>query len=1229
MSDRKGSSVRAAAIVVLAGASVSTPAQSQTQAGGLAAQPTVANGYGQVPLAFEANRGQTDRSVDFLARGVGYTLFLASTEAVLRLAGSDTSRREPPGLIRSVERQRHTHAVLRLSVIGAHPAARGAGRAELRGKANYFIGDDPARWRSGVPTFGRVEYHDVYPGIDLVYYGTQGQLEYDFIANPGSDPRTIALRFDGADRLEVASGGLVIHTAAGVVRQKRPSLYQEIGGGRQAVTGSFVLRGRQEVGFRVGRYDHSRPLFIDPVLIYSTYIGGGFQEFGSGIAVDAATQETYITGFTESGDFPTTTGAVDRTFNGSNDVFVTKLDPTGSTLLYSTYIGGNGSDLGIDIAMDAAGAAYVAGYTASANFPTTPLAFQTVYGGGFDDAFVVKLDPTGSHLLYSTYLGGSADDIGHGIAVGGAGNAYAVGWTGSANFPTTALAFDRTLNSNEAFVTELSADGSALVYSTFLGGTSGDFGFGVALDDSANAYVTGSTDSTDFPTTPGAFDTTDDPGRDTFVAKVNASGSALVYSTYLGGGSSDEPFHIAVDNTGRAHVTGQTSSTDFPTTAGAFDTTANGLLDVFVTKLSPTGSSLEFSTFLGGSADDSGRGIDVDAAGNVYVTGITDSAGFPTADALQATLKGSRDAFVTKLNSTGSAAVFSTYLGGTGDDQGLAIAVDASGNAYVTGGAAGAFPTTPGAYDTTFNGARDGFVAKIGAGVVATCATDSDCDDGNLCTIDRCVTAGSLRSCSHSAGNPGAVCRPSAGACDVAEACTGTTDRCPADVKSTAVCRPAADVCDVAETCDGLHDECPADTFKPVATVCRASAGACDLPETCTGAGPSCPPDTFQPTAVQCRPATGPCDVAESCTGEAPDCPPDRIAASGTICRAAVGDCDTPESCEGTSAECPANHFQPGTATCRPSAGACDLAESCTGTAPVCPPDLKSTALCRPAAGDCDTAESCNGIDDDCPVDAFQPPTTGCRPAAGECDSAEFCTGSSAACPTHAFAPATTICRPAANPCDLAERCTGSSPSCPANQFVTNGTPCDDGRFCTHPDTCTDGVCGGQPRSCDDDTPCTTDACNEDAGACEHVSAVPACEGKMTGGGQILADGTNKRDKRSFGFNARGTALVPPGEAGGASGRFNYVNHATGVTINGPVTFMFYASPTPNGGEMKFEVTTEKGCKYNVTAADRRGPGHSAPPDALGVEWMLGPCPPENTGGAQPLDSGNIQWHDQ
>ena len=699
-----------------------------------AVRARISAGYWRLPLSFEANRGQTDSRVDFVARASGYTLFLTASEAVLvtrsRATHQPTITDARPGSASVIPTQARvtpgdTESVLRMQLVGANAAAHAEGREELPGKVHYFRGNDPGRWWTGISTYGKVQYRNLYPGIDLVYYGNQQHLEYDFIVAPGADPSVIALRFRGADALQVdGEGNLVLGTDANRFVQQAPRVYQEIDGVRKTIAGRYAVHwtrastfvpAHQVVRFEVGEYDRDQTLVIDPVLLYSTYLGGVGEDDGWDIAVDA-TGNAYVAGRTASSNFPTTAQAFETASDGFFDAFVTKLDKSGTALVYSTYFGGSDSEIAVGIALDGNGGAYVTGGTGSNDFPTTPGAFDTTFGAY--DAFFTKLDASGA-LAYSTYLGGSGGDEAAGIAVDSAGDAYITGTTGSSDFPTSAGAFDTSFNGvADAFVTKLQWNGAALVYSTYLGGAGSDSARAIALDADGGAYVGGTTDSTDFPTTPGAFDTTYGGGDyDAFATRLDAQGAALPYSTFLGGTASDIAFGIAVDIAGEAYVTGETSSRDFPTTAEAFDTTSNGSFDAFVTKIDRTGATLVYSTYLGGGNLDIALGIAVDGAGSAYVTGGSPSFDFPiTRGAFDTLNDGSFDAFVTKLDPTGAALQYSTFLGGTGEDSGRRIALDSSGNAYVTGYTyATDFPTTPASFDPAQNGARDSFVSTINA----------------------------------------------------------------------------------------------------------------------------------------------------------------------------------------------------------------------------------------------------------------------------------------------------------------------------------------------------------------------------------------------------------------------------------------------------------------------------------------------------------------------------------
>jgi hypothetical protein len=689
--------------------------------------------YAHLPLSFEINQGQTDRRVRFVARGIKISLFLTPAEAVFTTPDSKQAAHPIPGAENRGRKQAPAASppALRMQIVGADPAASAAAEQPLPGKINYLLGHDPGRWRTGIPTCARARFRQVYPGVDVVYYGNQTHLEYDFVVAPHADPGRIRLRFAGTDRVRVdKQGDLIVGRRGRTLTWRKPTVYQEGTDRRQTVSGRFTIRNAHgtapTVSFALGPYDTGRQLIIDPVLIYSTYLGGSTQDIAYGIAVDS-NGNAYIAGSTGSTDFPVTPGAFQTTENGAtSNAFVTKLNPTGTALVYSTYLGGNAQDTAYGIAVDSSGNAYVAGSTSSTDFPATPGAFQTS-SRGTSNAFVTKLNPTGTALIYSTFLGGNTQDAAYGIAVDNSGNAYIAGYTDSTNFPITPGAFQtssRGGGSNAAFVTKLNPTGTALIYSTLLGGSGQNYGVCIAADSSGSAYVSGQTSATDFPVTTGAFQTTRGGGSssNTFVTKFNATGSALIYSTYLretndGGGE-----NIAVDGSGNAYVVGSTSSTDFPITPGAFQTTnraPSGSSTGFVTKLNAVGAGLVYSTFLGGSGDSIVDGVAVDAGGNAYVTGFTASADFPTTPGVTQRVKGAGtnyDAFVTRLNATGTALIYSTYLGGSSQDNAYGIALDGNGNAYVAGSTGSTnFPITPGAFQTTESGATNSaaFATKL------------------------------------------------------------------------------------------------------------------------------------------------------------------------------------------------------------------------------------------------------------------------------------------------------------------------------------------------------------------------------------------------------------------------------------------------------------------------------------------------------------------------------------
>lgn len=639
--------------------------------------------YGRLPLRFEANRGQADRRARFVSRGPGYSLFLTRREAVLRLARAEA--RAKHGTARG--------AVVRMRLVGARCSGP-AGVQRLPGVSHYLLGSDRARWRTHVPGYARVRYEAVYPGVNLVYYGNQQELEYDFEVAPRRNPEKIVLEFKGAGRVAVApDGDLLLRTSAGTLRQRKPVVYQERGGNRQLVDGSYEMRGPGRVGFRVGEYDADRPLVIDPVLSYATYLGGVFADRGFGIAVDDA-GSAYVTGFTQSLDFPAGTGA----YHGGSDVFVTKLNAGGSAAVYSTYLGGGFNDSGAAIAVDGVGQVTVAGKTSSLDFPVSAGAAQSAKGES-DDAFVARLDASGASLLYATFLGGAGIDQANGVAIDGAGNAYVAGTTNSAALPGAAPFPGAVSGAGDAFVAKLAPAGNAFLYTRLLSGSSSDQGNGIAVDSEGRATVCGATRSANFVTVNPLMT---DPGDfifDAFVARVSADGNSLDYSSYLGGMGSDLANAVALDADGRAHVTGSTFSTDFPVTAGCLQPALLGQDDAFVTRLAPDGSGVEYSTYLGTPGGERGFGIAVDRLGRATVAGEMGS---------------SVDAFVTRLDAAGASALFAVPLAGPGSDTARAIALDRGGCVYVTGSTSSLDFATSGAAQPANGGGFDAFVVKIG-----------------------------------------------------------------------------------------------------------------------------------------------------------------------------------------------------------------------------------------------------------------------------------------------------------------------------------------------------------------------------------------------------------------------------------------------------------------------------------------------------------------------------------
>ncbi len=728
-----------------------------------AAHRRIQDTYASLPLAFEQNQGQTDPQVKYLARGHGYTLFLTANDAVFSLHSRPVAERS--------NNQKDLSAVVHMHLLGANAQATVAGTSATAGTANYFIGNDPGKWRTGVARYARVSYQNLYPGVNMAFHGSGRELEFDFVLAPGANPAPIGLQFSGNQGVKTDdSGDLIISSSAGNVLLHKPVAYQEQNGARQPVDARFVLKAANQVSFELGNYDRTRELVIDPSVSYATYLGGLAEDECLGIAIDNS-GNAYVTGQTASTNFPNTGSTVLR---GTFDAFVTKIKADGSSLIYSTYVGGSAADSGNGIAVDASGDAFVAGGTVSPDFPFSVGAFQTVLKSPAGNAFVFELNPTGNTLIYSSYLGGSSSGASGDIALGiaafassGSSFVYVVGSATSGDFPVNTNPLQTCSGGvSNGFVTKLTLKGtgaSDLVYSTCLavGGAPSDNAAAVAVDLSGNAYVTGAVSGITFVTTPGAFQITCGTApncngglSDAFVTVIKPDGSGYVYSTFLGGSSSDAGSGIAVDSSGNAYVAGWTSSSDFPLKSALQGTFGGGNRDAFVTKLNPMGTALVYSTYLGGSLDDAAKGIAVDGGGNAYVTGQTNSTNFKTVAPTQASLKGGYDAFVSELNAAGSQLTFSTYLGGTADEDSGGnfggIAVDNAGaNIYVTGSTASSdFPTTTGVFQPAAGGGIDAFVAKFAQtptgstfSIAATALSPASVSPGGSATSTVSVTS--------------------------------------------------------------------------------------------------------------------------------------------------------------------------------------------------------------------------------------------------------------------------------------------------------------------------------------------------------------------------------------------------------------------------------------------------------------------------------------------------------
>jgi hypothetical protein len=723
--------------LIAAAATATVSADAQSGPVQVPSHASINANYGRLPLTFEANRGQTDSQVRFVSHGSGYTAFLTSDGMVLSLRARQVVA--SPATANAIPSSPAQSTALQFRLLGAARNPAVVGEIPQLGRVNYFIGNNPAKWQRDVPTYAQVRYKNVYPGIDLLYYGNHRQLEYDFALAPGADPERIQFGIQGASEIRVnEAGSLVLKTNSGDLYFESPKVYQESNGRRVVVDGGYVVSDSTHISFRIAHYDSAKPLVIDPVLVYSTYLGGSGTDQPAAIAVDK-TGSVYVTGSTDSTNFPL--AALGALSTGTDHVFVAKLDATGSNLVYADYIGGGGPEFGYALALDSANDVYVTGATESADFPVVN-AYQSVLPG-FLNGFVTKISADGSSLLYSTYLGGNSVEWPSSISIDSVGEAYIAGYTSSVDFPV-ANAYQATVSPNQAsmygvygFLTKFSPDGSSLVYSTFLGGNSNvpqsctqgpcwpapfSLIYGMAVDSNGDAYVAGNTNTYNFPATPGAYLTTDSAPLDAmigFVSKFSSSGS-LDYSTYLYGtsGAAVQIASIAVDGSGSAYVTGTAPSDGtFPITSTSIcdpSVSLGGCSSAFVTKFDPTGSTLQYSTFLGLYNFAFPQAIALDQNNDAYILAVSWGTSFAIPNGIEPYTNGA-DLLVAEIDPAASMELFATYLGGSADEYPAGIAVDASGSVYIGGQTLSSdFPVTSAAFQNTLAGIANAFVLKIG-----------------------------------------------------------------------------------------------------------------------------------------------------------------------------------------------------------------------------------------------------------------------------------------------------------------------------------------------------------------------------------------------------------------------------------------------------------------------------------------------------------------------------------
>src|ERR1700722_4383128 len=640
-----------------------------------------------LPLFFFPNTGQTDSSVQYIVQTPDLS-----------------ARFRPSSAIFQAHRQQ-----VGVRFVGANPGVSIGGLDPLAAKVNFFLGS--SGWNTDVPSFSKIVYRELYRGIDMTYGGTGRQVKSEFVVAPGANSALIRLEYSEPVSID-AQGNLLVGAD---FRENSPEIYQQIGTSRVKVTGRYRVLDAHTIGFEIGDYDDSKPLIIDPTISYCTYLGGIRATAITGVAVDSSAN-LYVTGWTSALNFPIN-GAVQAANQGGDDAIVAKLNPAGTALLYATYIAGLANDQGNAIAVDSLGQAYVTGVTSSSNFP---LVLSNRGGlGGTTTAFALKLNASGNTLLYSRYLGGTIYDIGSAIAVDANFNAYISGTTLSSNFPTLSPTQASLAGGTDVFVTKLNSAGT-ITFSTYLGGSGNEQAGGIAVDSLGNIFIAGGTSSANFPVV-SPLQSTLAGTQDAFVTKISFA-NTIAFSTYLGGtgGSTQQASAIALDSAGNPYITGVTTSGNFPVTSGAFQTILNGLENAFVAKLTSTGQTLVYSTYLGGSSFDWGYGIAVSPAGNAYVAGNTSSVDFPQANAVQAAFNGVYDAFVTELNFGGTTLLFSTYYGGSGSDAANAIALDSNANMFIGGQTSSLNLTLVTPIQSTNNASSSGWVLRLGVTALPT-----------------------------------------------------------------------------------------------------------------------------------------------------------------------------------------------------------------------------------------------------------------------------------------------------------------------------------------------------------------------------------------------------------------------------------------------------------------------------------------------------------------------------